>query len=761
MKTKQLALASSLIILMVLVTISSAATISGYVVDETGLEPLPVATVVVPGTDLGTATNLDGYFAIIGIEPGNYKILVSYLGFQSAEIEVTVFDDRTPPLTIELQPSSIRLQEVEVRINRSETGAERVSPRVSTVPVDAKLVRTMPSMAGEMDVLRALQTIPGVKSSSDISSALYVRGGSPDQTLIMLDHNVVYNPSHLFGIFSTFNADAVKHMELMKGGFPAEYGGRSGSVLEVIANEGNRRKSEGLVSLGIVSARASLEGPLPNNRGSYAGSFRRTYMDLALDAIRPVVDIDVPDYYFYDANSKMNLDLTDRTTLTVAGYWGNDRLDFDFGPEDSRIHMLMAWGNRTMSTRLRHALGNNMFLSVSGALSQYHSDWNIENEKIVIDKAKDRLDDLSLKSNLEIFSDDHLIKTGFWISRYDIQFNEKSENITYVDVDEGTNNYAFYVQDRWRVTPVIEVLPGLRAYYHEAGKHTALDPRLSMVYHYSPQIRFKLAGGRYSQFINLISFGEGFSVFDIWIPIDETMKPTYSDQVVLGFEWDREDGIEFTTEAYYTDMNNITTFNSETDEGENAIDAFLVGEGYATGLEWMLRKNHGRVTGWIGYSLSWTERHFPNSSINSGEWYYPKWDRRHDFISVVNYKLSHSWDMSTSWRYNTGQGFTQALGIGEQRFAGVPEDFLDNNGRYTLPGSLNNYRFPSDHRLDLTFTYNHLFMKKLAKLNISIYNAYSRRSYWMRSYNTMKNPVEVTDVKLLPILPLVSYEVRF
>lgn len=735
--------------------------IRGYVIDATSREPLPAATVLIEESDKGASTNLDGYFVIDFIEAGEYSLLVSHLGYREKYQTVVAQEYSREVVYLELIPGAVQLEEAVVSIESQTVKTERIAPTVSTVPISAKLVRRMPSLGGEMDVLRALQTIPGVKASSDISSALYVRGGSTDQTLILMDHNVVYNPSHLFGLFSTFNADAVKHLELMKGGFSAEYGGRSGSVLEVITNDGNRKKTEGMFSLGIISSRGSLEGPLPRRVGSYAISLRRTYMEPVLELMRKTMDTDLPDYYFYDANGKLNLDLTDRTTLTLAGYWGNDRLDAEFGPEDSRLQMYMSWGNKTFSTRLRHALNSSIYLSISTAVSKYNSEWSIENDDVLFDRARDRLYDRSVKSDLEIYHGNHKFKTGIWFSQYDIVFKEEREDVVLVDVDEVVNNYAGYIQDHWKVNSFLEVKPGIRFYYHDEGEHKVVDPRLAMVYHWDPRLRFKLAGGRYSQFINLMTFGESFTNFDLWIPIDESMTPSRSDQVITGLEYDFPDELELTVEAYYTDMKNIAIVDPMVKEAEVASDAFLEGKGYAWGFEWMLRRKEGRLNGWLGYSLSWVRHKFPDSAVNAGNWYYPKWDRRHDFIAVANYRLSPAWDLSWTWRYNTGQGYTQAKGLYSRLQEGISAEDYGNHGVAVLTGTKNNYRFPDDHRLDFTASWNHKLFNLDAKLNISVYNVYNRRSHWFKYFDTYENPVEITDVKLLPVLPLLSYELRF
>lgn len=762
--------------LLVLTQLGYAISIRGFVVDAGSGEPLPVASVLIDGSDLGSSTNLDGYFVIEVPEAGTFLLNVSYLGYNTVQAEVTIYYDVKKIMTIELPRSSVVLEEAVIVMKQDESKIQRESPQVSAVPVDAQIIRVMPSLGAEMDVLRALQNIPGVKASSDLSSSLHVRGGSPDQTLILMDHTTVYNPSHLFGLFSTFNADAVKRVELIKGGFPAYYGGRTGSVLDVITDEGNRKEVKGLVSIGIISARASIEGPLPNKRGSYAISFRRTYMDPILDAMRNSYDIDLPSYYFYDANAKGNLDnanidilLTERSTLTLAGYWGTDQMVFDFGASDSRLRAFMEWGNRTFTSRYRYVLGENMFLAISGTYSRYSSEWGFENKEVVFEKADDKFRDYSLKADLEFLgSQDHHVKVGVVGSKWDFLFKDGNSDLQWIDVDTSTYTFAAYAQDNWRINSLFELQSGLRAYFHGAGKHFQLDPRLAVVYRHDVDMRFKLALGRYSQFVNVISFGDAFNNFDVWVPVDKSMGPSYSHQAVVGWEWDRYDGYEVTTEAYYTDMNNITTFDQLSDRTTgNASDAFVIGDGYAYGFEWMIRRKRGRLTGWLGYSLSWTKRHFPGSSVNSGEWFYPKWDRRHDFVAVSSYKLTDKWDLSGSWRYNTGQGFTQGLGVYTLRLG----DGVGNGDMAVLPGSKNNYRFPADHRLDITAAYNHLFMGKEslpAKLTISVFNVYSRRSYWQRNYdaeaydeNTSDRYVEVTDLKLLPILPLVGYEVRF
>ncbi len=738
--------------------------IRGFVVDALNGEPLPVANVVINGTSNGASTNLDGFFVIPSVENGDYDLDVSYLGYHSTTIQVEVTNTVMEPITIEILPSAVQLEEVVYTVEENNDDDTRASPRVSTVPVDPEVIRMMPSLGAETDVLRAIQAIPGVKASSAISSALYVRGGSPDMTLLMLDQSTVYNPSHLFGIFSTFNADAVKHLQLMKGGFPAEYGGRAGSVLEVITNDGNRREYEGLVSASIISARAAFEGPLPNNMGSFAISGRRTYFDPVIQALRNSSEDyeNLPDYYFYDANAKVNLDLSQRTTLTIGTYMGRDDLEARFGDEDSKAVFRTDWGNRTYFSRLRHVLSPTTFLTASAAYSHYSSGFIFENEGILLSNFDNRFKDWAFRTDLEFHpANNHVVRTGVQLSIYNSDFSSESEDVIWVNIDTTVFNVSHYLQDNWRINTRWEVQPGVRWYFHNDGDFWRVDPRLAVVHYWDDHLRFKLAGGRYTQWVNVITSGEGFSSFDIWTPIDGSVEPTYSDQIVFGVEYDFHEDMEFTFESYYNDMNNVLEYNETIDAGTNMAEAYLMGDGYAYGFEWMLRKKAGRWTGWLGYSLSWSKRRFENTAVNNGNWYYPKWDRRHDFIAILNYRLNERWSFSSQWRYNTGQGFTRGNGIYTHEYAGISPGASPEDGRTVVPGSLNNYRLPADHQLDLTAIYHHHCFGTPAKLYISVYNAYSRRQLWNRYNDTFFNPVQVDDIKLLPILPLVGYEVRF
>lgn len=741
-----------------------AGVVRGFVKDKTSEEPLPAANVVLSGTQRGSSTNLDGYFHIPGVAEGQYVLIATYMGYQTGKIKINVSSEMDSLIVIKLLPSAYRGEEavfIEDKLDESEI---KLKPQVSTIAVKGDMIRQIASLAGENDVMRAMQTVPGVKSSSDLSSALYVRGSNPSMTLIQMDQSTIYNTSHMFGIFSTFNPEAVKHIELMKGAFPAEYGGRAGSVLQVVTKDGNRNEFNGNASVGVVSSRASMEGPLPNDLGSYSISGRRTYMDLVISALDKYYDIDdIPDYFFYDTNGKFNIDITDRTVLTIGAFTGRDKMDDHTETRGYGQQYKMAWGNTAAYTKLRHVLPFDAFLTASVTYSKYKATYDYYNNSDKYLSFDNGFNDLAYLLDMEYYGiKNHKIKTGLQANYYELDFGINYRDYNRASIKEDSWNTSFFLQDQWRLSANWEILPGGRFYYQTSNKKTFFDPRMSLVYFYDTNSRIKLSGGRYHQFLDLYTIGnELISFFDFWIPNDGSYDPVYADQIVVAYEIETSDGYDYTVEAYLNEFHNIHEKNERGDRGNEAGDYFLHGNGRTYGLEFMLRKNSGRWTGWIGYSLAWSKQRFPNSYLNDGDWYYPRWDRRHDFIAVTSYKLNEKWDMSATWQYMTGQGYTRIQGVYSQYNPMIDPSYFEDYGRELRPSSVNNYRLPADHRLDVTFSYNHTFFDNPAKLNICLYNVYNRRGVRQRYYDPSINPVQQKDTKRLPILPLISYEVKF
>ena len=760
-------LSLAMLILLPCVTISFASSsIRGFVTDGVTAEPLPLANVLLKGETRGASTNLDGFFVIPAVPAGDHILMVRYLGYETKELKITVNEEGNLPLQIEIFPLSVQLDEVIYSVEELDENILRQGAIVSTTPLSPGDIRKIPELMGERDVMRAVQAIPGVKASSDVSSALYVRGGNRDMTLLALDQCTVYNPAHMFGLFSTFNSEAVKHLTLMKGGFPAEYGGRAGSVLQVVTNDGNRNNYSGSASISLISSRAAIEGPLPNNTGSMAFSARRTYFDPLIKGLQEFDDEefgDIPMYYFYDTNGKVTLDLTPGTVMTIGGYLGRDDLEGDFGDEYSPSTIATNWGNRTIYGRLRQVVGQSSFLTATVAHSEYKSGFRDKNENILLARLKNHFHETSFRSDLEMLGvEHHHFKTGIQISRYSTAFRIDNAEAILLDFSDEVTNYSHYLQDTWRMSALWEARPGIRWYYHKGGDFVRFDPRLALVYHYNERTRFKCAAGRYTQWVNIVAQGETFSALDIWTAIDGTVKPTYADQLVFGVEYDGSNDLEYTFETYYTQLQDVLFFDENSDDAQTMQEAYLSGEGKAFGFEGLVRRKSGRLSGWIGYSLAWSQQRFPGTDVNSGDWFYPKWDRRHDLTVVARYQLNPKWFMSSMWMYHTGQGYTRGVGVMTREYAHLNPAFDDSQGREIVYGSVNNYRLPSDHRLDVSLGYDHQFLKRYpATLTFSIYNLYSRRALFYRAYNTEVNPVEERDVRLLPILPLVSYEVRF
>ncbi|MDK9698797.1 MAG: TonB-dependent receptor, partial [bacterium] len=509
-----------------------AATIRGFVRDHSSRETIPGASVQIANTNIGTPANLDGFYILSNLSAGNYTLRFSAMGYAVLTKPVTLDANAVKTLDVELAVTGVQQKEIEVIGEREENDEGRQTAKVSSVVIESQRIKNIPALAGEVDILRMIQAIPGVKSTSDISTGLNVRGGNSAMCLIQMDQSAVYNPSHMFGIFSTFNGDAVKHLQLMKGGFSAEYGGRAGSILEVVTKEGNRNETKGNVSLGIVSSRALIEGPLPGKQGSYALSGRRTYFDFILDPLRKNEDFkDLPDYYFYDANGKLNWDFNEKTTLTVAGYTGLDDMTVEAGDDDSRFKISTQWGNRTFASRLRHVVSTDAFVTFGYTYSRYASDFSIYNEGRQMMAFTNQFHDQMLRTDGEYHGiSNHTFRTGIEAHRFSVVVKSMNEKTTQADINGHSWNIAHYLQDNWKLAPKLEMKYGLRWYWHEMGKWTKFDPRLAFVYHYNPMTRFKLAGGRYHQWIELINGDASGASFEIWVPNDGSISPMYSDQ---------------------------------------------------------------------------------------------------------------------------------------------------------------------------------------------------------------------------------------
>ncbi|MFH1008140.1 MAG: TonB-dependent receptor [Candidatus Latescibacterota bacterium] len=729
-----------------------AATLSGFITDRSNGESLAAASVMLKwrGPTLGTSSNTDGYYAIQNIPPGTYMLVFSYLGYESLRDSIAFEETDEKRLDGSLVPEPILTEEIVVEADRFQ---EERALQSGFIGLKTEKLRELPSI-GEPDILRSLQLLPGIQAASDISSGLYIRGGGPDQTLILLDQIPLYNPSHAFGFFSTFNPDAIKDISLHKGAYPAQYGGRLGSVLDVRNRDGNRKDFQGTGGISLISTRLTLEGPL--ERGSWMASGRRTYLEPILWAMRAAVgdSTNIPSYYFYDLNTKFNHDLA-RDKVTVSGYFGRDELNVDM---DEGNYVNFRWGNGAFTGKWTHILSPALFVNLMVAGSEYASDitFRIFETPIVFSNS---IQDLTLKGDLDFFaSNRHALTAGFMATRYRFAFEQAFNQEKQLDLRETPFLLSGYVQDLWEPQVLTSIRWGARCNYFSEGRRLQVEPRVSLSQHLAPDLRVKVGGGIYHQYLQLITT-EGFSGADFWVPLDGTVEPGRSWQAVLGIEWEPSRRHQISLEGYFTDLKHLVALDNTAAavgaEGRSEDVFHTGGTGYATGLELFVQRRTGPLTGWIGYTLGWTRRRFPD--LNQGRTFPPKYDRRHDLSVVANYQF-HSWSLGTNLVYGTGQAFTPAAARYSLR---SPATGLFPDGDFLLPANRNSARLLPYHRLDLNIKRRFRLFGTHAEAYLEIFNAYSRRNEWFVWYDTQEPDTEPEVAKMLPIVPTLGINFEF
>ena len=722
-----------------------AATLSGFVADQSNGESLPYATVVLKGAGdpIGALSNVDGYYAIRGIPADTeYALTISYIGYIAFRDTLVLRAGETRRLDVQLQPEPIAVQEIVVEAKREET-EQRIQP--GFVEIETAQIREMPAI-GETDILRTLHLLPGIQAASDISSGLYIRGGGPDQTLILLDQMPLYNPSHAFGFFSTFNPDAIRDMSLHKGAYPAQYGGRLGAVLDVHNKDGNRKGFEASGGVSIIAARLTLEGPI--DKGSWMVSGRRTYIDPILSLIRNE-DTDVPAYYFYDLNAKLNRDFSDDDKVQISGYFGRDDLTFDI---DADAFFGIRWGNTAFLGKYTHVFSPALFGNFVAASSHYSSktDLDILDTRILFFNS---IRDYTLKADLNWFaSRDHAISGGALATRYDFEFVQEFNRDDQLGLREKPNLLSVYVQDHYQPGTSTDIRLGMRGNYFSEGDRIQIEPRLSMSYR-AGNYRWKAAGGAFHQYLQLVTT-EAFSGGDFWVPLDETVDPGRSWQGVVGVEWEPSERYQATVESYYTDLANLVVLDNRVAADSDATtseEVFVTGgTGYATGIEVFLQRRTGRLTGWIGYTLGWTRRTF--AELNQGKTFPPKYDRRHDVSFVMQYRVG-KWSFGANYIYGTGQAFTPASARYLLRTPALPSQVED----LALPADRNSGRLLPYQRLDLSVKRRFRAFGANAEIYVQAFNVFSRRNEWFVLFDETEPEV----IKMLPIVPTLGINFNF
>jgi hypothetical protein len=730
----------------------SKGTVSGFVRDSATREPLIGATVSVRGTKLGKITNKSGFFSIANVPSGKQTVVVSFVGYRKSEYAIEL----QPGGSVRLDPDMVitdrATEEVVVTADRDEDKREIT---VSRVNIPMQQIQQM-RIGGEADIFRAIQMLPGVLTSSQISSGLFIRGGSPDQNLVLLDGMTVYNPTHLFGFISAFNSDAIKDVELLKGGFPAEYGGRMSAVLNVTQKDGNQDKYEGVLGVGLISSRASVQGPVGN--GSFFLGGRRTYLDLVLGLVPEDPENPLPSFNFYDVNAKVVQNIGENDKITLAGFLTSDALSLDQESIDFNIGI----GNRAGSLRWGHVFGDDLFSLVTVSASRYRNGFDGNNAGFEFE-VQNAIVDYSVKSELEWFPTEAVtVKGGYEATIFNFTYrnNFTGSNGANSGTDENVfelniwdNIHSVFGQVNYQVTDELSLQGGLRANYWSLSGLSNVDPRLAARYQIADGIAIKGAWGRFHQYLRLASAPD-FSFFDTWLPTDKTVPAGVSDHYILALETRPADGLEFNVDLYYKSLSNINELNQTQTRARTVSDVFYIGDGEAYGVELFLQKKMGKLTGWVGYALGWVEATFPD--INRGQPFRPKYDRRHDFKVTGMYDLNERWQVGATFVFQSGQSYTGATSQ-----LGIQLPNVGTGFGAVVPSQRWGLRLPNSHQLNLNVNYKTTLFDLPFTLLIDIYNVYSRRDIWFRFYDLNKAVPEVTDVRLLPIIPTVSFELKF
>ena len=696
-------------------------TISGYVQEDESGENLIGVSIYDKETFKGTVTNQYGFYSLT-LQEGKYEIVYSFIGLKSVTKEINLDKDRR--INVSLESDAIITDEVIVTGEKLDKNVS--SSKMSQVKIEVNNIKQLPVILGEVDVLKSAQLLPGITSNREGSSGLYVRGGGPDQNLILLDEAVVYNASHLFGFFSVFNADAIKDINIIKGGMPAEYGGRLSSVLDITMNDGNNKKYQADGGIGLLSSRLTLQGPIQKEKSSFIVSGRRTYIDVLS---KPFLNREDPEtgepnpfagsgYYFYDLTTKINYRLSDKDRLYLSGYFGRDV--FSFANADNGFAIEIPWGNATGSLRWNHLFNDKLFMNTSVIFSDYRFEFNLAQSEFEF-KIFSGINDWNTKVDfLYQPNQRHTIKfgTNYTYHIFTPGNTGRSGDVEFAPEEifrQYSNEGAIYFSDDFELSDEIKINAGLRysSFQHRgdinfynyikndltfnSDNYRNIEPRFSLRYKLNTTSSVKTSYTENYQYIHLASTSSVSLPTDLWVPSSTAIKPKFSRQYALGYFKNFNDNMyETSLEGYYKEMTNLIEYKEgflpEDNTNQSSDNSFTFGTGDSYGIELLLKKNQGKTTGWIGYTLSKTTRYF--DEINNGIEFPAKYDRRHDLSITATHKLSKSWVLSGVFVYATGNAITLPT-----------EKYVIGGDVYTQFTSRNGYRMDPYHRMDIGATY--------------------------------------------------------
>lgn len=769
-------------------------TISGYISDETSGEKLIGAIIYDFKTKKNVSTNNFGFYSINFLRTDSITLTVSYLGYSKQH--KTIAGKNNHNINFNLSPNNQYLAEVVI------TDIKRIEDKtqMSALEIPLRQIKSLPTFMGEIDVLKTFQLMPGVQGGAEGSNALYVRGGSPDQNLILLDDVPLYYVSHLGGFVSMFDANSISNVKLIKGGFPAQYGGRLSSVIDIRMKDGNENKLKGEFALGTLVSKISLEGPISDSKTTFIFSVRRSFFDLFTRAFYLFRNSEGYNTYynFHDINFKISRRINDKNKLFLSFYVGGDKFRVQDKYEQSGngsetisndYKTGILWGNTMLSLRWNHVYNNKLFGNTTVSYSNFKyknftkgtqtSNSSSQNMEYVFASG---INDIIAKSDFDYFlSDKHKIKFGIagilhscrpGMSSYTQTGYDLSGQDTIIDPAKlrSTENYAF-IEDEFSITKKVSVNAGIHASGNFVQKTSfySLQPRLSINYKFIDNYSMKISFATMKQNLHLLTnSGAGFPT-DLWVPSTKTVIPESSIQAAIGFVHSiikKNLNLEISIEGYYKKLNNlidfqegVSFFSPQTWEEKIVKN----GKGNVYGIEFLLYKKEGKINGWIGYTYSKNTRLFSN--LNGGKPFPFRYDRPHNASIVINYELNDKIAFSCSWVYESGNAIT---------LASQKSDLLNYNYNYMaetttfeiyndvhLYNGRNSYRMPSFHKLDIGVNFVKKVRRGIRTWNISIYNVYNRQNPFMLYFKRAENQVKLYQTSLFPVIPSVSYSLKF
>ncbi len=726
----------------------------------------------------GTSSNIYGFYSLT-LPSGEYAVAISYLGYQESIHTINL--DKNITLDVKLT-SGVVMEEIVIASDKDVKDRNVSGTQMGTLELPMEQIKKLPAIFGEVDILKTLQLLPGVLSSGEGTSGFYVRGGGPDQNLVLLDEAVVYNSGHLLGFFSVFNSDAIKNTTLIKGGMPAFYGGRLSSVLDIQMKEGSNQSYILEGGIGLISSRLTFQGPLVKDKSSFIISGRRTYLGDLLQPVLKGTDFEGSNYYFYDLNTKFNYRLSSKDRIYFSAYFGRDILKFNFPKRD--FFFDLPYGNSTATLRWNHLFSNKLFFNLSAIYNDYDFQFNGGQDNFQFNLFSG-VKDWNGKLDFDYYPNpEHHLKFGANYTYHTLTPNTASASTGEVDfstdfLPKYAHDIAFYIQDDIKVSKDFSINAGLRwAIFSQVGPYTSsitgreynrlepvitytgLEPRLSFKYAINPVTSIKGGLTYTNQFLHLVSNSSTTLPADIWVPSSELVRPQRSTQYALGvFRNFKENVYESSIEVYYRDLRSQIDYADDyvDDIGREVEQSFVFGSGRAYGAEFLMRKNEGRLTGWVGYTLSRTDRSFPD--IEDGRRYPAIFDRRHDLSIVTNYELSRKVDIGATFIYGSGRYFTPVNGF-----------FFVEGDINVFYGPRNSAQLPAYHRMDLSLVWTPKAgsnKKWTSSWTFAVYNAYNRKNPFFINYNFESNfengsaKIEGEQITIFPIIPSITYNFRW